>query len=501
MNTTPPQAGPALKRAFPSFRRKAQPPSPPLIYSLALVLLTALPVSGTTGTIYYNSYGAPPAKTVRAISVDGTNGREISLPVPSPALPVVSRDGRWLLVSSGGPLASVMLSQNVFRTDLVTGVTTQATRFMDTYSDGITTYENHNGEPDFDTYSYYTTHLPNHKAFSPTGDRVATLDLAAVSGKQPGGIRLAALQSPVLEVYPVPQTTPVATWLAAGSERTGVNQAGDGLDWHPTLEQLVGTFRANIPLTTNYGPPAETEGTILRVYATSGASPSIRPLTTPTARTYIDFSSGLILSETEQDYAPSISQDGSKVAYVRNTLASDSRVAGGAIRLARCAIRIINYNGTGDYELAAFGNNLWISKVAWSPDGTEIAFDIAPRLISNGLELQMGNMAQSEIYIVRVSDVSLRFLAAAPAAFPSWSPLGFTQVPAELPGVRATRAGDVIELQLSGLTIGRKFDIEITTDLEDWTIDRTITAATVNQTVSFPLSPIIPARFFRVRPR
>lgn len=503
MITIPPQvftAGSALMRAFSPSRRKAQPPSPPFIHSLALVLLTALPVSGTTGTIYYNSYGVPPAKTVRAISADGTNGREISLPVPSPALPVVSRDGRWLLVSSGGPLASVMLSQNVFRTDLVTGVTTQATRFMDTYSDGITTYENHQGEPDFDTYSYYTTHLPNHKAFSPTGDRVATLDLAAVSGKEPGGIRLAAIQSPVLEVYPVPQTTPVATWLAGGGERTGVNQGGDGLDWHPSREELVGAFRSNIPLTSNIGG-GQTEGTVLRVYASSGTSPFLRALTTPTARAYYDFNAFYILNETEQDHAPSISQDGGKVAYVRNTLASDSRVAGGAIRLARCAIRIIDYEGTGDRELVAFGDNYWITKVAWSPDGTEIAFDIAPRLISNGLELQMGNMAQSEIYIVRVSDAALRQLVAAPAAHPTWSPLGFTSVPAELPGVVATRAGNVIELQLSDLTIGRQFDIEISTDLEHWTVDRTITAATATEALSFPWSPTVPAGFFRVRPR
>jgi hypothetical protein len=498
MFTTPPQvftAGPASKRTFSSSRRKA------FLYSLPLVLLTVLPVSGTTGTIFYNSYSAPPALTVRAISVDGTNDRAIPLPVPSPALPVVSRDGRWLLVSSGGPLASVMLSQNVFRTDLVTGVTTQVTRFMDTYSDGITTYENPQGEPDFDTYSYYTTHLPNHKAFSPTGDRVATLELAAVSGKQPGGVRLAAIQSPVLEVYPVPQTTPVATWLAGGSERTGLSQGGDGLDWHPNLEEMVGAFRGNIPLTTNYSPPGETEGTVLRVYASSGTSPFLRPLTTPSGWNYVDFSLFYTAGGTEQDYAPSISQDGSKVAYVRNTLVSDSRVAGGAFRLARCAIRIINYDGTGDRELIAFGNNYWITKVAWSPDGTEIAFDIAPRLVSNGLELQMGDMAQSAIYIVRASDAVFRPLVAAPAAHPTWSPLGFTAVPAALPRVRATRAGNVIELELSGLEIGRQFDIEITTDLEHWTLDRTLTAATATETVSFALSPTVPARFFRVRPR
>src|SRR5687767_11746477 len=89
--------------------------------SLALVFLTALPVFGATGTIYYNSSTALPIKVVRAVSANGATNREIPLPVPSPDLPVVSRNGRALLVTSGGPLAAVMLSQNVFHFDLNTG--------------------------------------------------------------------------------------------------------------------------------------------------------------------------------------------------------------------------------------------------------------------------------------------------------------------------------------------------------------------------------------------
>ncbi|MCW1915652.1 hypothetical protein OJ996_18850 [Luteolibacter sp. GHJ8] len=503
MNTNPPPvyaAGAIPDRAPSPSHRQARPSLRSLVPALAFALLAALPASATTGTIYYNSYSTAPAMNVRAIGVDGSNARTISLPVPSPALPVVSRDGRWLLTSSGGPLAHVMLSQNVFRTDLTNGATTQVTRFMDTYSDGITIYENPQGEPEFDTYSYYTTHLPNHKAFSPTGDRVATLDLAAVSGKQPGGVRLPATQSPVLEVYPVPQTTPVATWLAGGTERTGVNQAGDGLDWHPTREEMVGTFRSNIPLTSNISSGGFTEGTVLQVYASSGTTPLLRPLTAPTGRSYYDFSNFYIQSETEQDYAPSISRDGSKVAYVRNTLFSDSRVAGGAIRLVRCAIRIINYDGSGDRELIAFGNNFWITKLAWSPDGTEIAFDAAPRLVSNGLELQMGNMAQSAIYIVKASDAAHRLLVPAPAAHPTWSPLGAT-LPADLPLVRAVRAGSTLQLQMSNLTVARQYDIEVSTNLGQWTTDQTITAAAASQTVNYTIAPGVRARFFRVRPR
>ena len=462
---------------------------------LAFVFLTALPALGATGTIFYNSSTNLPAKVVRAVSANGGTNREIPLSVPSPALPVVSRDGRALLVTSGGPLASVMLSQNIFRFDLATGTATTITHYRDTLSDGVTTYTNGMGGSNFNTYSYYTTHLPNYKAFSPSGDRVAVLDLSAVSGRQPGGLRLAAVQSPVLEVYPVQQAFPIGNWLTTGLERTGVNQAGDGLDWHPTQEELVGPFRTNIPLTSNIGG-GQAEGTALHVYATSGASPHLRPLSAPTARAYYDFTSFYILNETEQDYAPAISRDGSKVAYVRNTLASDTRL-GGNFRLIRCAIRIINYDGTGDRELVAFGNNLWITKLAWSPDDTEIAFDIAPRQVINGLELQLGDFAQSEIYVVRVSDVAIRFLVAAPAAYPSWSPLSFETGPK----MRVMRAGNQINLQFSDLVIGREYEIEATTNLVHWTAIQTNSALTATQNVSIPLSGAAQARFFRARLR
>ncbi|MBX3734532.1 MAG: hypothetical protein KF791_18295, partial [Verrucomicrobiae bacterium] len=200
--------------------------------------------------------------------------------------------------------------------------------------------------------------------------------------------------------------------------------------------------------------------------------------------------------------APAISRDGSKVAYVRNTLASDTRVGlPGIFRLVRCAIRIINDDGTGDRELVAFGNNLWITKVSWSPDDTELVFDIAPRLIVNGLELQMGDETRSEIHIVRTSDASIRLLAAAPAAFPSWSPLGSTPRPPDPPVLRATRVENEIQLELTNLASGQQVDLESTTDFIRWTASQTITASTATQNISVPLSHEARAQFFRVRLR
>lgn len=203
--------------------------------------------------------------------------------------------------------------------------------------------------------------------------------------------------------------------------------------------------------------------------------------------------------EAEQDYAPAISWDGNKVAYVRNTLHSDSRVGlPGAVALASSSIRVINYDGSGDQELLTFGPGAWITKLAWSPDGTEIAFDLAPQLVVDGLELQMGDPLQSEIGIVRVSDQSVRLLAAAPVSFPTWSPLNPTPEAIQLPDVRISRTGNRVDLELSKLVIGRQFDVQSSTDLIHWATPQTFTATTATRTVSITTPPQTTAEFYRI---
>jgi hypothetical protein len=428
------------------------------------------------------------------IRADGSNDHPVPIALPFAAHPTVSRDGRHLLVTTADPVLTPMLSQNVFSVDLATGAGTRITHYVDTLSDGITTFTNVLDEPDFETYSYYTTHLPIYKAFSPTGDRVAILDLAAVSGRPPGGVRLPAIQAPVLEVYPVQQTFPIGEFLFAGAERTGLNQAGDGVDWHPTTNQLLGTFRQDIPTTGNLGP-GMTEGTVIKIYRESGLNPFVTNLTAPNGTEYVDFINFFIVSSTAQDYAPAISRDGRKVAYVRNTLVSDSRTGLGFV-LTNCSIRIINYDGSGDQELLSFGPGRWVTKLAWSPDDTEIAFDLAPQLIVNGLKLQMGDIASSEIKIVRVSDKSVRLLVPAPAAFPSWSPLNSTP---QRPQIRLTRTGNQFELDLLNLVIGRQIEIESTTNLVQWTTSQSFVATALTQKLPITPPPQSRATFFRIR--
>lgn len=460
-----------------------------------ILLLACAHVRGaTSGTIFYNhvvSTGAIP--TVRVIRADGSNNLAVPIALPFALHPTVSRDGRHLLVTSSDPVLTQMISHNVYSVDLTMGNITKITHYVDTLSDGNVTFTNVFDEPDFETYSYYTSHLPNYKAYSPTADRVAVLDLTSVSGKPPGGVRLPPIQAPVLEVYPVQQIFPIGEFLFGGAERTGLNQAGDGVDWHPTTNQLLGTFRQNIPSTGNLGP-GQTEGTVIQKYRSSGLNPYVTNLTAPTGTNFYDFINFFIVSMTAQDFAPAISRNGNKVAYVRNTLVSDSRNALGFV-LTNTSIRLINYDGTGDQELLSFGSGKWVTRLSWSPDDTEIAFDLAPQLISNGLRLQMGDIMGSEIKIVRVSDKAVRLLVPAPAATPSWSPLN--SVP-QGPRMRLTRAGNQFDLDLMNLVSGRQILVESTTNLVGWTTSQSFVATGATHRVTIPSSPSR-ATFFRIR--
>jgi hypothetical protein len=449
---------------------------------------------GAGGTLFYNrTVNDLGERTVRAIGTDGANDRLVPIALPSPAQPVVSSDGKKLLVSTGGELSAVMRSQNVYSVDLTSGAILPVTHYADTITVGTTVYTNLNTEPEFETTAYYTTHLPIFKAYNPAGDKVVTMDLSAVTAKPPGGVMLAAIQTPVLEVYPLEAGLPLGDRLFSGAERTSVNQAGDGVDWHPTRNEVVGPFRANIPTTGTLGP-GENEGTVIMVFATSGTSPFLRKLTTPTGTSFIDFNTFVIINTVEQDYAPAISRDGKKVAYVRNTLTADSRVDTG-IHLTKCSIRVVNYDGTGDQEIASFQNQLWVTKLAWAPDDSAIAFDIAPRLVVNGLELQMGDAARSEIRVMRLSDHATTLVIPAPAQFPTWSPLANASVQA--PQMKISH-GNKIQFELTSLSPGSKFDLETSTDLNQWSVHQSFTATTNSQNVAIDPLAQTKARFFRV---
>ena len=213
------------------------------------------------------------------------------------------------------------------------------------------------------------------------------------------------------------------------------------------------------------------EGTVLVLFTASGPSTLLRKLTAPSGRADFFFDLGTLIStaHAEHDYALAIAADGLRVAYVRHTLRQDSRYDGAGIAPlpAQCSLRVVNYDGSGDHEVLRLADGLWVTKVAWSPDGSQLAFDLAPQAAINGWNSLSGDFTRSEIYIVNADGTNPRRLVQGPAALPSWAAADGATPPPQ-PVLRATRNGNSVEIQIDQLVPGRWIDIEGTPDLLNW---------------------------------
>jgi hypothetical protein len=200
------------------------------------------------------------------------------------------------------------------------------------------------------------------------------------------------------------------------------------------------------------------------------------------------------VSEAQHDYAPAISPDGTRVAYVRHTQRTDTRISLAPLP-ARCEIRTINYDGTGDRTVLPIAEGLWVSQLAWAPDGTAIAFDLAPQLVISGIPAASGDVTRSEIYTVPSDGSTPQRAVASPASFPAWAP---GQLPTANPNVslRMNRAADGgLRLRAVGDQMATPLQLERSLDLVHWT-----SMGTLSPGAEFAIEPAEGAfMFFRVR--
>jgi hypothetical protein len=79
---------------------------------------------------------------LRRVNSDGTGDQPIPINLPSALNPVVSRNGRILLVTSPDPGRSFKVSMNVYAIDLATGFFGHATSYEDEYVSGGLRFQN-----------------------------------------------------------------------------------------------------------------------------------------------------------------------------------------------------------------------------------------------------------------------------------------------------------------------------------------------------------------------
>ncbi len=186
------------------------------------------------------------------------------------------------------------------------------------------------------------------------------------------------------------------------------------------------------------------------------------------------------------------------MAYVRHLLRQDTRFDGAGIAPlpSQCSVRVINYNGTGDREVLALADGLWITKVAWSPDGSQIAFDLSPQLVLNGLNSLVGDVTRSTIHLVNADVAPNPFmLIPAPAAYPALKAPG----PPARPTLQITRnGGDGLQIRVDGLTPGQAFRVEGSTQLPNFGTLLNTSATSSSQLINITPNPQAPFAFYRV---
>jgi hypothetical protein len=413
---------------------------------------------------------------------DGSDDALVPVALPEPSFPVWARDGRLMALTSVEPLSPARRSRDAFTFDPWTGARFNLTGFQDsTEFIGVE--------------SFYSYHLGIYKSFAPDGRRLAVSAFNAFGdvyvGAELGAGSGYANSAPVLlfATYLAPDG-PVSLMLGDANEGY---HGGEGVDWAPNQDLLVYPIKIAIPFPNS---PILSYVTALFLL-----EPVVDPLLNGRAR-QLTFPQGQVSSPFEpvyvyweEDFLPAFSPDGQRIAYVRSYSMDDATLQ----RSSSLTMRVINVDGSDDHEILQFEPNSYLTRISWSPDGTQLVFDRAERPFTNGIPLNFADVRTSEIFLINADGTGLQRLRPPPAAHPSWNPVvGFTTPPPIQLQFAGFQKDGSFRISFSG-PLGGQYAVETSSDLSEWRQIGFVTATASGLNFEDSAAHTRPRAFYRVR--
>lgn len=375
------------------------------------------PAAPPGGSILYSGFTFEAGQIffhVGASSPDGGVDQPLPLNVLGPIFPASSADGQLLAVTAVDPARPNKVSPDVFVFNTQTGQGARITAFEDIAGAG----------------GFLVT-LPMYKAFSRDNRRLAIAGSLLLGGR---GILVRTndqgqvvgpyeplsnvSSAPVLYVFDLTGASlPITVDLATASDQD-LSHRGEGVDWIPNQNQLV------VPTTTTVVTPNGTPVTVTALFVVDAVPDTFLNGRQPVQLTAPGAVSGGVFSgfvaAWDDDFQPKVSPDGRRIAYIRN---SSVFLSSGFLDFTTPSLRVLNLDGSGDFEVARFAKGAYVTHVDWSPDGARLVFDLGQQLTSSGFPTKAINPATAELYQLDLNSGQITRVRPAPAAFPAWSPV------------------------------------------------------------------------------
>ncbi len=378
----------------------------PRIFALSLLVLIGI-AGPLRAQIAYVSVGPNGTFQLHQMNADGSGDTLIGVPFSNPGFPTWSRDGALLAVTAFDGALQGLHTQNVYSISRATGAVQKLTNYLDIL------------DPANVALSYT---FPYYKAFSTDRSALATFSLTQTGGGGNGVVDL-----PVLEIHSLTGTAnPIQVHTDKGGD--GKHHGGEGVDWSPTQNVLAAPLESSAPFLSGGGPGETTAIFLIDPVNAAVLQGRARQVTFP--RADADISTGLFW--TEHDYQPKFSPNGVGLAYVRSFQAHallTSLTPNPDIQ----SLHILNVNTGADTQVITFPAGRYVSSLDWSPDGTQLVFDLGLQVDSGvvGL-LQRAQPATNQIYVVNVNGTGMTQLRGNGNGMPSWSRTSASQQPITL---------------------------------------------------------------------